>query len=128
MSPEGQEPWRETPLPGHAWRPVYPEDRRFNSQQQDQTAGGRSKRLLELNGQARALSRIKLAPAGGRRVYAYLLWHEDGARRELYLGEATHGSRDLNLRAAWQIVRDNQLNLPARRRAWTTRREGGGAS
>lgn len=128
MGPQGQESWREIPLPEHAWRPAYPEDRRSGSQQQDQTAGGRGQRILELGGRATALSRIKLAPAGGRRVYAYLVWQQDGARRELYLGEAIHNSRDRNLRAAWQIVRDNQLHLPERRQEWPSRHQGGGAA
>lgn len=125
MGPVGQERWRESPVPDHAWQAVYPQNRLVNAEAQDQAAGGRARRHLEIPEGRRALGRVRLTSAGGRRVYAYLVWHEQRRRREIFLGEAVGSSREFNLRAAWSIVHDNALRSIQGRGQWHAGRHEG---
>lgn len=122
MCPVGQQPWRPTPTPDHAWQSVYPHNRSHNSTDQDASAGGHARRHIRGDDGRRVLARVRFKTAGGRRVYAYLVWHERGRRRELYLGEASSTrSREESLRHAWQQVHAHDLGSVAGRDHWTAR-------
>jgi hypothetical protein len=56
-----------------------------------------------------------LTPAA---LYAYLVWADQGHRRELLITEATNANRMANLRAAWETVRAHKLTTTEGRRQW----------
>lgn len=100
------------------WRTVNTNDREGNRGDQDRAAGGHQARRLICDDGACALARVRLKTARGRRVYAYLVWHQDGDRIEMYIGEATGRSRQSNLDHAWGTIATHALLTPEGRGRW----------
>jgi DNA mismatch endonuclease (patch repair protein) len=74
--------------------------------EQDQAAGGRERRRVQLGGGETALGSIELKqpwkPRG--RIYAYLRYSHRGRTITKYVGNATATTREQALRLGWRIV------------------------
>jgi len=74
--------------------------------EQDQAAGGRERRRVQLGGGETALGSIELKqpwkPRG--RIYAYLRYSHHGRTITKYVGNATATTREEALRLGWRIV------------------------
>lgn len=93
--------WRKRPPPDEAWKPPPGRSYREARAEQDAAAGGRSARQVELPDGRVAHASIELKRPQGRRVYAYLRWHQDGRTVTRYLGEVTAEDRHTALRRGW---------------------------
>ena len=112
MTPATSEPgrWREKPPNPRAWKARPGLSRAARTAEQDQAAGGRDRRLVDLGDgrTARASVELKVLPKT-RRIRAYLRWSDHGRTRERYLGEVTEDTREQNLALAWRMAREQQL-------------------
>jgi len=72
--------------------------------EQDDAAGGAGQRVVTLDGGRRSTGSIELKFLGGRRIYAYLRYTDNGRTVAVYVGEATGETRMERLRSAWRIV------------------------
>jgi len=74
--------------------------------EQDQAAGGRERRRVQLGGGDTALGSIELKqvwkPRGG--TYAYLRYSHRGRTINRYVGNATAATREEALRLGWQAA------------------------
>ncbi len=94
--------WKQSPLPDEAWKSRPHLSRAARAAEQDEAAGGRAARLLEITSDKRAHASVALrVNPRGRRVYAYLRWFSDGKTHERYIGEVEATSRAANLAQAW---------------------------
>jgi hypothetical protein len=119
-----QRGWSRNQLTAYQWQAIDPQDRRANAVQQDQAAGGHDRRKIETDSGPLALARIRfVAKAYARRTYAYLVWADQGHRRELLVAEATNTNRIANLRAAWETVHTHKLTTAEGRRQWRSTRD-----
>ena len=84
--------------------------------EQDQAAGGREARRVDLGDGKTALASIelKLLPKG-RRVYAYLRFTRDGKTVNEYLGEATAIDRPTALIRGFDLARTKGLLIEGTR-------------
>ncbi len=71
-------------------------------------AGGRTHRLLAIEGSEGALGRIILKQPH-RRIYAELRWQVDNKEHSRYLCEVRGGNRKANLATAWRHAHEKGL-------------------
>jgi DNA mismatch endonuclease (patch repair protein) len=104
--------WKETPPDPRAWRGRPGLTRAARTAEQDQAAGGRDRRLVDLGDgrTARASVELKVLPRT-RRIRAYLRWSDKGRTRERYLGEVAEPTREQNLALAWRMAHEQGLLL-----------------
>jgi DNA mismatch endonuclease (patch repair protein) len=102
--------WAEGVPDAATWRPPQGRSLQEATREQDEAAGGRSRRVVELDGGAPATASVelKLLPKS-RRVYAYLRYARDGRTANVYIGQVDGESRLERLRGAWQQVHDRGL-------------------
>lgn len=102
--------WRETVPEPDAYQSPPDMSRADRAREQDEAAGGRQRRTMQLPGGRTALASIalRLLPQG-RRIYAYLRWSDGGKTHERYVCEVTADSRTANLKAAWLMVTAKRL-------------------
>lgn len=102
-NPRSWKPSRPDPA---AWRPIPGSTSSARAAEQDNAAGGRDARRVQLPGGRHAVASVALrAPRSSRRIYAYLRWYERRRTRERYLGEVNEPTRAANLAAAWNLAR-----------------------
>jgi len=102
--------WRDRAMPDDSWRPPAGMTRAQRAAEQDEAAGGRDNRLLQLPNQRLALASVYLRrPPKARRVYAYLRWSDGAKTVERYIGQVDAPTRQANLEAAWNLVREGNL-------------------
>lgn len=103
-------PWKNERPPEHAWRGQPGRTPAELAAEQDAAAGGRQARSVRLaNGDtARGSVELKVLPRQ-RRIRAYLRWYKDRKSHATYVGEVSEETREANLKAAWQLVRDRGL-------------------
>lgn len=97
--------WAERPPNARAWRGRTGRSRQAVAAEQDRAAGGRDRRLVEVETGlfARASVELKLLP-NTRRVRAYLRWSDRGRSPSRYLGEVSHATRAENLAEGWNLA------------------------
>lgn len=105
--------WRREIPDERAWKPDSSQGRRSARDvalEQDRAAGGRDARLVVLpdGREVRASIELKRQPKR-RRIYANLRYSCDGRTTVKYVGEVTRGTREENLRQAWEIVRAREI-------------------
>jgi DNA mismatch endonuclease, patch repair protein len=102
--------WRLALPEPDAYRPRRSANYVDRAREQDEAAGGRNQRLIQLPGDRTALASValRLLPRS-RRIYAYLRWSDNGKTCERYICEVINAARDKNLRAAWCVAREKRL-------------------
>lgn len=107
---EGNGRWKAKPPPARAWKSRVGLSRSARSAEQDRAAGGRHRRMVDLEDGRFACASIelKLLPKT-RRIRAYLRWSDKGRSPATYIGEVDHDTRAANLTQAWQIAADRGL-------------------
>lgn len=111
--------WAESVPDAATWRPPQGRSLQEATREQDEAAGGRSHRVVKIDGAAPATASVelKLLPKG-RRVYAYLRYARGGRTANVYIGQVDGATRLERLRRAWQEVHDRGLlkaDMTARR-------------
>lgn len=101
-NPRSWKPSRPDPA---AWRSTPGLTSAARATEQDNAAGGRNARQVQLpdGRQAVASVALRILPAS-RRIYAYLRWYDRGKTHERYLGEVDEPTRAANLVTAWRLV------------------------
>lgn len=102
--------WADTVPESDSWRAPRGRSLKEAAREQDEAAGGRSRRIIALpEGHAATASvELKLLPKG-RRIYAYLRYNRDGRTVNVYVGQTAGESRVQRLRHAWQQVHARDL-------------------
>lgn len=87
------------------WRAPPGRDPQDATREQDEAAGGRSRRQLtrSVGTPATASVELKLLPKS-RRIYAYLRYGRAGKTENVYIGQVDGESRAQRLRKAWDEV------------------------
>jgi DNA mismatch endonuclease (patch repair protein) len=101
--------WAPAKLDPTSWRPVPGRARSEVIAEQDDAAGGRDRRKLELADGRTATGSIELKDLGGRRVYGYLRHSTGGHTVCTYVGEAPGSTRLDRLRCAWTLAHERGL-------------------
>jgi DNA mismatch endonuclease (patch repair protein) len=86
--------------------PSEPRGAPGHAAEQDQAAGGRERRQVQLGGGKTALGSIELKQPWkrGGRTYAYLRYSDRGRTVNRYVGSATAATRQEALRLGWQAA------------------------
>lgn len=102
--------WRETVPEPYSYQSPHGLSRADRTREQDDAAGGRHQRAVQLPEGRTAVGSIslRLLPQS-QRIYAYLRWSDCGKTNERYVCEVTAGSRAANLEAAWLTVAAKRL-------------------
>jgi hypothetical protein len=100
--------WADDPPDPETYRAQPGRSRNAAVAEQDLAAGGLSRRVRLPDGTQRTAS-VELKFLGGRRVYAYLRYQNQGRTVTTYLGEAPGRDRVERLRVAWRIARARGL-------------------
>jgi DNA mismatch endonuclease (patch repair protein) len=97
--------WRRSRPDPATWRPAPGLTPAVRATEQDDAAGGRDARQVQLPDGRQAVASVALRmPPSSRRIYAYLRWYDHGKTHERYLGEVNEPTRAANLAAAWSLV------------------------
>ena len=107
--------WAEGVPDAATWRPPRGRSLQESTREQDEAAGGRARRLVELDGgsPATASVELKLLPKS-RRVYAYLRYARDGRTANVYIGQVegvfrmADGSHAMDRSAAYVVIIDEE--------------------
>lgn len=101
--------WAAAPVRPEVWQVPAGSGADYAAEQ-DEAAGGRSRRQVSLpgGGSAMASIRLKCLP-NSRRVYAYLRYSLAGKTVTKYVGDATAPTRLEALRKAWKLARKRNL-------------------
>jgi hypothetical protein len=78
------------------------------AKEQDQAAGGRSRRIIEFADGRTATASVSLKRLD-RQIYAYLRYQCEGKTRTVYVGKVTAATRSAALSRAWGIVQEKGL-------------------
>jgi DNA mismatch endonuclease (patch repair protein) len=101
--------WADGPLDPTTYKPAKGRPISEARAEQDRAAGGAHRRIVRLAGGGQSRASIDLKHLGGRRIYAYLRYTEDGRSVARYVGEAPGETREERLAAAWAIARRDGL-------------------
>jgi hypothetical protein len=102
------------PVSERAWKAPASRSRAEAVQEQDQAAGGESRRQVQLtDGSVRNASIELKNVQSRRRIYAYLRYSVKGRTVNLYVGQVTQSSRFGNLTQAWTLAHEQNLLAPA---------------
>ncbi len=100
--------WKPTPASDAEWKVAVYWNKQSQALEQDRAAGGRTHRILAIEGSQGALGRIILKRPH-RRIYAELRWQVDNKELSQYLCEVSATSRKANLAHAWRHAHENGL-------------------
>lgn len=105
--------WNDTKPSDEAWRPKAGLSRAARASEQDEAAGGRDRRRMELSGGGHAIASVYLRlPPKNRRVYAYIRWSDAGRTVERYICQVHGDTRAENLASAWRAFGENNSDKP----------------
>ena len=100
--------WKPAAASDAEWKVSVYWTKQSQALEQDRAAGGRTHRILAIEGSEGALGRVILKQPH-RRIYAELRWQVDNKEHSRYLCEVRGGNRKANLATAWRHAHEKGL-------------------